>query len=375
MKVHEVMTKDFHSLKPEDPVIEFISLMENENVHEALVIDSKGEVVGFVHYKILAQKNVQDPTKTKIESVMIHPPHVNKDEDFEKAVELLFQTGLRALPVFDENGKAIGIFTVFDAIKVLKNEKIVKNKTAEEVMSPAIVIHKDEDIGKARFLMREKNISRLPVVDDEDKLVGEVTIMDLLKAIQPKERISWYSMAAEKLTIMDIPVSTIMNNTPLTAEKNARLSEIIEKMLERGERGCIIVEDNSPLGVITTRDIIELWLASKKEEGVYVNYSGLEEEDEFVMETVDRIVSDAIRKIHSIYPVQYAHIHVKRYRKTGDRKLFSVRCRVMTDEGVFLSSAQAWDLRDAIGEAMDRLEKIVVKHKEKMETLHKPKGV
>lgn len=374
MKVENVMTTDFHTLKAEDHVIDFISLMENKRVHEAPVVDSKGNFIGFVHYRILAQKNVQDPTKTKIENVMMHPPYVNKDQNFEEALKFLFQTGFRAIPVVDDKGNVVGLFTVLDAIQVLKDDELMKNKTAEEVMSPAIVIHKDEDIGKARVLMREKNISRLPVVDDEDKLVGEVTVLDLLKAIQPKERISWYSMAAEKLTIMNTPVSTVMNDTPLTAEKSAKLSEIIEKMLAAGERGCIIVENDYPLGVVTTRDIIELWLSSRKEEGVCIHYSGLEEDDEFVMDTVDRIVSDTVQKIHSIYPVQYFHIHIKKYRKSGERKLFSVRCRAMTDKGAFISNAQAWDLRDAIGDAMDRLEKIIIKHKEKLETAKRPRG-
>lgn len=374
MKVEDVMTKDFHTLKPEDRVIDFISLMEKYRLHEACVVDEKGNLVGFVHYRILAQKNTPDPTQTKIESIMTHAPSLKKDEDFENAVKFLFESGFRAVPVVEDE-KPVGLFTVFDVIKVLKNDKNISEKTAEEVMTPAIVINQKEDIGKARFLMREKNISRLPVVDDEDKLVGEVTVLDLLKAIQPKERISWYSMAAEKLTIMGTEVSAIMNTMPITAEKNTKIGEIIEKMLSEKKRGCIIVENNEPLGVVTAKDIIEFYLSLKEEKGVYVQYSGLEEEDEFVMDTVDRMVSETVKKIHSIYPAQYFHIHVKRFRKTGERKLFSVRCRVMTEKGAFISSAQAWDLRDAIGQAMDKLEKIVVKHKEKLETAHRPKGV
>ncbi len=374
MKVKDVMTADIVTLKPHDHVIDFISLMEKKSVHEAVVTDEKNHLLGFVHYRILAQKNIQDPTKTKIETVMIHPPKVKENQDFEDALKFLFKTGFRAVPVVNEEEKVVGVFTIFDALKAIKDEALLKTKTAEDVMSPAIVIHKDEDIGKARVIMREKNISRLPVVDDEDKLVGEITVLDLLKAIQPKERISWYSMAAEKLTMMNTSVSTVMDDTPLTAEKSTKLSEIAERMISTGKRGCIVVENNEPLGIVTTRDILELWISQEKEKGIYVQYSGLEEEDEFVMDTVDRMVSDTVQKIHSIYPVQYFHIHIKRFRKTGERKIFSVRCRIMTDEGAFISSAQAWDLRDAIGGALDKLEKIIIKHKEKLETSHRPRG-
>ncbi len=363
-----------HALRPDDRVIDFISLMENKRVHEAPVVDEEGKLVGFVHYKILAKKNVQDPTLTKIASIMEHIHAFNESASIEEVAKFLFENGLRAVPVVDVSGNLVGIVSVIDVLKVLKREKIFSEKTAEEIMSPAEVIHQNEDIGKARAIMREKNISRLPVVDDEDKLVGEVTVLDLLKAIQPKERISWYSMAAEELRMMDIPVSAVMNKFPITAEEQTKVKDIIEKLIEGRRRGCIIVKGDEPVGVVTTRDILELWLSSKVEKGVYVQYSGLEEEDNEVMDVVDRMVSDTVRKVHSIYPVEYMHIHIKRYRKTGERKLFSVRCRVMTTEGVFIARGQGWDLRDAIGEAMDHLERIVKKHKEKEETENKPKA-
>ncbi len=367
MEIREIMEEP-HALRPDDRVIDFISLMENKRVHEAPVVDEEGKLVGFVHYKILVRKNVQDPTLTKIGSIMEHVHAFNESASVEEVAKFLFENGLRAVPVVDVTGNLVGIVSVIDVLKVLKREKIFSEKTGEEIMSPAEVIHQNEDIGKARAIMREKNISRLPVVDDEDKLVGEVTVLDLLKAIQPKERVSWYSMAAEELKTMDIPVSVVMNKFPITAEELTKVKDIIEKLIEGRRRGCIIVKGDEPVGVVTTRDILELWLSSKTEKGVYVQYSGLEEEDNEVMDVVDRMVSDTVRKVHSIYPVEYMHIHIKRYRKTGERKLFSVRCRVMTTEGVFIARGQGWDLRDAIGEAMDHLEKIVKKYKEKEET-------
>ena len=75
-------------------------------------------------------------------------------------------------------------------------------------MSVPETINSETDIGKARLLMREKNISRLPVVDEKNNLSGVVTIFDLLKAVKPRERVNFYSMAAEKETIMGIGQKT-----------------------------------------------------------------------------------------------------------------------------------------------------------------------
>jgi hypothetical protein len=43
----------------------------------------------------------------------------------------------------------------------------------------------------------------------------------------------FYSMSAEKETIMNIPVSTIMNTSPIISDKNKTLSDIASLMKEK----------------------------------------------------------------------------------------------------------------------------------------------
>jgi CBS domain-containing protein len=75
--------------------------------------------------------------------------------------------------------------------------------------------------------MRERNISRLPVVDEGGKLVGILGTMDLIKAIkQPHEKMSWYGMAAEMERIVSLPVSNVMNDRPPTAKKTDSLTDV-----------------------------------------------------------------------------------------------------------------------------------------------------
>lgn len=53
---------------------------------------------------------------------------------------------------------------------------------AAEVMStPAVTVHADETAPDAARLMMRSGVERLPVVDDEDRLVGIVTRRDLLR--------------------------------------------------------------------------------------------------------------------------------------------------------------------------------------------------
>ncbi len=355
MLVKECMSKPVITLTPKDTVNAFVRLMEKYNIHE-VPITSRGKVLGVVHYKELAARGIIDPTKAKLEKFIIKSPMLSGDATLDEAAEILFKKGFRAVPVVEKD-KLVGIFSVFDLMKNIK-VKEMNRITAEEIMSTAEVIKETDDIGKARVIMREKNISRLPVVDDYGGLVGIVSVLDLLKAIKPRERISWYSMAAEKLTNMKISVSTIMNKNPLTARKTDTLQSLIKKMSRAGESGVVIVEKSGPVGVVTTRDILEFYLSLKATQGVYVQITGLEKQNR----EVDKMLSETIKKISRFYPIQYAYLHVKRYRRTGRNK-YSIRCRLMTGKGMFTSKAMAWSLAEAVGSALDNLERAVLKNK------------
>ncbi len=374
MLVRDVMSKNVLTLGPKDTVSKFIGLMEQHHVHEVPIVDGK-KFIGIVHYKTIAAKRFSDPSKEKLETLVAKIQALNGDNTLEEAADTIFQAGFRAVPVCS-GGSISGIISVFDLLNAFSKQQEFKETSAEEIMSASEVISIDNDIGKARVLMREKNISRLPVVDEEGKLRGVVAIFDLLKAVKPSERMNWYSMAAEKETIMGVQISTIMNDGPLTAEKQTKLSEISDMMVKYKNSGVVIIENDIPLGIVTTRDLLEFYLSTKQKKGAYVQITGIGKEDSAVAATADRMVRDTVQKISSFLPVQFLFMHTKRYEKGGKTK-YSVRCRLMTDKGIFISRAIGWDLRDAAGQALDDMEKIVIKSKERIrdKVMHKVRAV
>jgi CBS domain-containing protein len=359
--VKDVMSKNIASISPEESVSKLISLIEKYRLREILIIDRK-KLKGIVYSKDIAKKGITDPTKVKISSLMKFPPHsISPNDKVEDAAKLMFDIGLRALPVI-ENKKVVGVLSIFDIMKVaMKTEKFKKTKV-ENIMSTPEIITEDTDIGKARFLMREKNISRLPVIDKEKRLCGLVTIFDILKAIKPRERINWYSMAAEKETIMGIPVSTILDTEPLIVDRKTNINEVAKLMIKNKTDGVIIAEDNFPIGVVTTKDLLELYVLSLKKKGIFYQIVGLTDEDDFIVNTIDRMIRDTIRKLSNIFKPQFFVLHIKKYDRNGKRK-YSIRVRFATEKRTFVSKAYAWDLRDAVDKALDRLERIMLKRK------------
>ena len=84
--------------------------------------------------------------------------------------------------VITRGGKPVGIVTDRDiAIKVMMKDKKGSEVKAKEIMSsPLITIKPELSLEKACAILAEKGVRQLPVVDDDDKLVGIVSVWNVL---------------------------------------------------------------------------------------------------------------------------------------------------------------------------------------------------
>jgi len=362
MNVESIMSKNIISVSSDDTISSVISLIEKHCLREILVADGK-KLRGIVYSKEIAKKNIVDPSKTKAETIMNpNPATLSPKDNVEDAAKLIFDTGLRALPVIDKD-RLVGIVSMHDVINYASKTKDFKQSNAESIMSVPEMITEDTDIGDARRLMREKSISRLPVVDKNKKIKGIVTIFDLLRAVKPRERMNFWSMSAEKMTVMGTPVSVVSNYPPTTVEKSVSLSKIIDLLKKYETDGVTVVENQIPVGIVTEKDLLEFYISTLGKKGIYYQIVGLADEDDFIVSTADRMIGDTLKKLSKMYDIQFFFLHVKRYDKKGKVK-YSIRTRLLTNKGTFVSKSYAWDLRTAVDEALDRLEKIVIKERD-----------
>ena len=362
MNVESIMSKNIISVSPEDTVSSVLSLIEKHCLREILIVE-KNRLKGIIYSKEIAKKIIPNPSKTKAETIMnAHTATLSPSDDVDDAARLIFKTGLRALPVIEKE-KVVGIVSLHDIVNSASKTKDFKQAKAESIMSVPELISDDIDIGEARRIMREKNISRLPVVGKDKKIKGIVTIFDLLKAVKPRERINFWSMSAERQTVMGTPVSVVSNYPPTTVDKDASLSKIVELLKKYETDGLTVVENQIPVGVVTEKDLLEFYISTLERKGIYYQIVGLADEDDFIVSTADRMIGDTLKKLSKMYDIQFFFLHVKRYDKKGKVK-YSIRTRLLTNKGTFVSKSYAWDLRSAVDEALDRLERIVIKGRE-----------
>lgn len=122
----------------------------------------------------------------------------------EDVARLLDRHRISGLPVVDHDDKVVGVISATDLIRrragrssdhpvrrsrlpvprrdARRTAAVLRATTAEELMtSPALTVHPEQRVAVAARVMERHGVERLPVVDEEDRLIGIATRRDLLR--------------------------------------------------------------------------------------------------------------------------------------------------------------------------------------------------
>ncbi len=139
-------------------------------------------------------------------------------------------------------------------------EMLVRDVMTKNVLS----ITKYESIMQVANTLTEKNISGLPVVDKENKVIGIVTQADILSMVGVSREHTFKDllkyMLGERLPerrIGDL-VGDIMTSPALTIRPNTNIAEAVKIMDEKRIRRLTVVdESNRLIGILTRADILK----------------------------------------------------------------------------------------------------------------------
>ncbi len=119
-KCSEVMTKKTVCCQPDDMVTTVAQLMQSENIGSIPVIENKQnqKLVGIVTDRDLALKIVAkglDAKSTKVETVMTRQVVTCRaEDDLQKALDAMAEHQLRRIPIVDNDNKIVGIIAQAD---------------------------------------------------------------------------------------------------------------------------------------------------------------------------------------------------------------------------------------------------------------------
>jgi CBS domain-containing protein len=99
-----------------------------------------------------------------------------------EAVRLMSDERVGAVAVTGEGGELTGIFTERDLMirVVLERKDPGKTRVGDVMTANCISAKKDLSMGEALQIMTERHFRHLPVVDDDDRVIGLLSIRNLL---------------------------------------------------------------------------------------------------------------------------------------------------------------------------------------------------
>ncbi|MEM3264596.1 MAG: CBS domain-containing protein [Thermoplasmata archaeon] len=368
-KIKDIMSKSPVTATAEDTLSTLLNKMKDYDVREVPVIDEKGTLKGYLDYKTIAKrKNIS--LYSRVMNMMIHPSFLKDSDDMDIAIEMMVNSGLRALPVVNNNKKLLGIVSITDIISQLKDSDEFSDLSIEDIMiANPEVLNKEQSIFDALNFMDKWDELSAPVVDDNNKLVGMVHMPDITKIIwRDKERIQYGTYKGQKEKI-EMKIKDIMS-TPVKVSKNSTVKDVLNVLAQSKTDMCIIVDrENNPVGIITQKDILDQAYNGKNEKGVFVQITGLESSDPEPYNIVYEMIEKFLNRInkYSKFKPQLMTFHVEIHKPEGEEVKYSVRAKLQTDKKTFFYTDYDWNMYKLFKNVLDRLERNIRKEKERTE--------
>lgn len=118
LPVVSLITKSPVVMKEDNTVYEAVKKMAEENIGSVIIVDEEFKPIGIFTERDLLRRvcaSDLDPKKVRLGDVMTRDPiTIKESEPARRALEIMLHFGFRHLPVVDENGKLVGIISIKD---------------------------------------------------------------------------------------------------------------------------------------------------------------------------------------------------------------------------------------------------------------------
>ncbi len=151
--------------------------------HLAIALAQQGGI-GVIHrnLSIEAQAAEVDKVKRSESGMIVDPITITPDRPISEALAVMARYKISGVPVVDGDGKLVGILTNRDLRFETRLDLRVRDvMTGREKLITAPVGTTLED---AKVILQQHRIEKLPIVDEDFRLKGLITVKDIQKAIK-----------------------------------------------------------------------------------------------------------------------------------------------------------------------------------------------
>ncbi|MGO3167987.1 sigma 54-interacting transcriptional regulator [Senegalia sp. (in: firmicutes)] len=220
----------------------------------------------------------------KVRDVMSkNPITIKEDIKIVQAVKIMNDNKVDGLPVLNDKDELVGLFSkesLYEAISKIDIKEKVKSIMTRNIK----FIYEYEDTEK----MFDMNIGRVPVIDNDNNLVGIVTNTDLLKAYHNRNNII---------------------NKKLNTEKN--LTGTLKTILNNAYDGIVLIDENRKINMINNS---------------YAKFLNVDKD-----EVIGKDVTDVIENTRLHIVLDTGESEIGEIQKIGTHKIVAMRIPIIED--------------------------------------------
>ena len=184
----------------------------------------------------------------------------------------------------------------------------------KSMTSKVITISRDAGLDEARKRMEDNNIRHLPVVEEDNTLIGIITDRDIRSAL-PSVFSTCLNNPEEMQRIAGLKVEDVMTKDPITISLMNTLEDALMMMHKMRKGAFPVVDQHGKLtGIISTRDLIR----------AFINVLGMEIPGTLLCIEVEDKLGQMKRIVDAITAegIPFGSILVARHWDAGKRAVF-----------------------------------------------------
>ncbi len=375
MNIQKLVKPDFIVLNDEAPLSELIGKLRQYEKKTCLIYQGK-KYIGLIEKKQLLRSRL-DVAEAKVKHFVQMTPVLSETTDLLEAARLLSEEDLNFLPVEQgkEIKWVIDGLSIAQSALLLSTVKQLKVNDLKILKN--VSIQKDDPLAKAIEVMYESHLDHLPVFEGKVLygVLSYKDILRKYLNWSPKRDVSTkFNKMAESRgstpnmpNLASLPVSDFSTNDLLiSVTGDDPLKNAIKLMADNKISAVLLMEGEDYLGLVTLRNILGKIGELQESENYTLQYVGLKDlsltdHQKQVLEKT--CVLEAEKIGYSLDNFKMV-LHFKEYIKEGKKPKYSVHLKVEAPGKMISVSEDDWNFDDALHSTFVKA-KTILEHQQK----------
>jgi len=255
-----VKVKNVIKISPDITLSKALSFLSSSH-DAAFVFSDDKKYMGVINPYYCFIKS-SHPGNSKVEKCLFHPPKVKISFSIAKIAQLMIESKIHYLPVFDDKNNFTGIVSARHLLSLMRDSHLFNLKISNYLKlkkNPVYTIFEDDLVTEAIKSFKTHKISKLVVINKNLKLRGVLAYYDLINyLVTPREKKHRGDREGARTT--SFKHNKVINFTKtyvLTLDEDQLLKDAINLILDKSIGSIVIIDKNKhPISVITTRDFL-----------------------------------------------------------------------------------------------------------------------